>query len=278
MKLKMSHDTVFNSLAAQAAFVRAQILVVEDDEDIQEYLSSLLDGRHTILHAGNGEEALQVIDREEIDLVISDIGMPVMDGFELLRRVRQDRQNLIPFLFLTAHTDKHEVVQALLLGVDAYVTKPFESDELEARVQGLLANNARRKAAYAQMVQESGVEEVEDQEQVLAESDSSYRSRWLKELQLIVNQELVNPHIRVPDLAFLMAVSERTFRKRIREYTGFSPHEYMMEVRMNRALQLLEGRVYLTVSEVAHAVGLEYSSYFTKQFKERFGKAPSEYL
>ncbi|HAD13291.1 MAG TPA: hypothetical protein DCF33_12740, partial [Saprospirales bacterium] len=178
-------------------------------------------------------------DRDEIDLVISDIGMPVMDGFELLRRVRQDRQNLIPFLFLTAHTDKHEVVQALLLGVDAYVTKPFESDEFEARVQGLLANNARRRVAYAQMIRETGVVDGEDQEQVLAERDSSFRSRWLKELQLIVNQELVNPHIRVPDLAFLMAVSERTFRKRIREYTGFSPHEYMMEVFMNRALQLL---------------------------------------
>ena len=257
-----------------ASALTGTILIVEDDEEILEYLDSLLADQYKIFHASNGQEAIELIQKERIDLVISDINMPVMDGYALLQKVRYEHQNLIPFLFLTALSKKSELMQALLLGVDAYVTKPFESDELMVRVQALLLNDFRRKNIYAQSTHQDEFTEIAESK----EKDQSFRTRWLKNLEAIVNQELSNPRIRVPDLAFQLAISERTFRNRIREYTGLSPNEYMMEARMNKALQLLEDRVYLTVSEVAHAVGLEYSSYFTKHFKERFGKTPSDYL
>lgn len=250
------------------------ILIVEDDEDILEYLDQLLADRYKTFNASNGQEAIELLEKEHIDLVISDINMPVMDGYEFLHKVRYEHQNLVPFLFLTALSKKHELIQALLLGVDAYVTKPFESDELTLRVQTLLSNNFRRKNIYAQSTHQDECAETAKPER----KDQSYRTRWLKNLEAIVNHELSNSNVRIPDLAFQLAISERTFRNRIREYTGLSPNEYMMEARMNKALQLLEDRVYLTVSEVAHAVGLEYSSYFTRHFKERFGKSPSDYV
>lgn len=251
------------------------LLVVDDDEDMQAYIGSFLGSTYHILNASNGQEALSMLHCHSIDLVISDISMPIMDGFELLRRLRQEQNNLTPFLFLTAHSEKNGVMQALLLGVDAYVTKPFESDELMARVMSLLINNQRRKEAYAAAVSKSG-----DPSEVNLdlEEHASFRSKWLKELEEILHQEIGNFNIRIPDLAYKMAVSERTFRNRIKLFTGLSPHEYVMGVRMAKALQLLERGSYLTVAEVAHAVGMETTSYFTKNFKERFGKAPSEYL
>ena len=250
------------------------ILVVEDNEDMQEYLGSILEETYQVWFASNGLEALEVLAQQSIDLIISDIGMPVLDGFGLLKCLRQERENFVPFLFLTAHAEKTEVMQALLMGVDAYITKPFESDEFLARVNGLLLNNRRRKASYTQANQNpSDVAQVPG-----VEENVSFRSKWLKELEGVVNAELKNSNLKIPDLAFKMAVSERTFRSRIKEYSGFAPHEYMMEARMARALYLLEKGTFLTVAEVAHAVGLEYSSYFTRQFKERFGKSPSEYL
>ncbi|MDO8365688.1 MAG: response regulator [Saprospiraceae bacterium] len=270
----MNQTTVNPSWVPELIIAPSNILVVEDDVDIREYLGSLLEETHHVLYASNGREALSVLYQHEVDLIISDIGMPILDGFELLQSLRSEKQNFTPILFLTAHAEKASVMQALLLGVDGYITKPFESDELMARVNGLLNNNRRRKEAYAQAVS-SGREPEQAQEEV---ENASFQSRWLKELEEIVQKEIGNANIRVPELAHKMAASERTFRNRIKQYTGFSPNEYMMEARMAKALQLLERGTYLTVTEVAHAVGLEYSSYFTKTFKERFGKAPSDYL
>ncbi len=244
---------------------------------MRDYLGELLSEQYQVAFASNGRQALHLLETKETDLIVSDIGMPEMDGFEFLRQLREDRQQFIPVLFLTGHTDKSEVIQALLSGVDAYVTKPFESDELIARVKGLLDNDRRRKTAYAGRP-------GKDEEGMLshpAEAENkevSYRVRWLKELEGVVHSEIGNSYIKIPDLAYKMAVSERTLRNRIKNYTGLSPNEYLMEARMNQALYLLENKVYATVSEVAYAVGIDHISYFTKQFKERFSKTPSQYL
>jgi len=252
----------------------SHILIVEDNLDMRDYIGSLLEEEYQVIYAANGQEALSILENGAVDLIISDIGMPIMDGFELLRVLRQEKENFTPFLFLTAQAIKTTIQQAFLMGVDGYITKPFESDEFLTRTNGILNNNRRRREAFEQKAQPS----LEAGQIPSLEESVSFRSKWLKELENIVNAEISNPNIRVPDLAYQMTVSERTFRNRIREYTGFSPHEYMMEARMNRALQLLVTGTYLTIAEVAHAVGLEYSSYFSKNFKERFGKSPSEYL
>lgn len=252
------------------------ILIVEDEEDMRDYLGELLSDDYTVALASQGQEAIHLLETKEIDLIISDISMPEMDGFEFLHQLREELQQLMPVLFLTGHTERDKVLKALLLGVDSYVTKPFESEELLARVQGLLSNNRRRKALYARLVEQQGLQNGAGE--TSGEGVASFRTRWLKQLEEVLKKEISNANIKVPDLAYQMAVSERTFRNRVKEFTGLTPHEYIMEARLNKALYLLEHQVYPTVSEVAYAIGLNHSSYFTTQFKERFGKTPSEYL
>lgn len=249
------------------------VLIVEDDLDMRAYLGSLLEDEYMLLFASEGRDAIRHINNHTVDLVVSDIDMPIMDGFELLKTLRQ-QNNFVPFLFLTSYTEKSEMKQALLLGVDGYVTKPFESEVLLVSISNLLMNTRRRNLAYLQSLQP----ETQNLTPVIEVPPASFRTQWLKELEAIVHVETANPRTRVPDIAYKMALSERTFRNRIKEYTGLSPHEYIMEARMSKALQFLKNKTYLTVAEVAYAVGLEYSSYFTKTFKKRFGKAPSEYL
>jgi YesN/AraC family two-component response regulator len=246
------------------------ILIVEDDVEMQDYLASLLEVEYCLHFASNGKDAIQLLTKYPIDLVISDVSMPIMNGFELLKTLRQETGNFIPFLFLSALAEKSEVRKALVLGVDGYITKPFETEELTIRVSNLLTNTRKRIEAAIAATNSSPTAE----EEILV----SYKAKWLKELETLVQTDISNSNIKVPDLAFKMSLSERTFRNRIKKYTGFSPNEYMMEARMNKALQLLENGTFLTVAEVAYAVGLEYSSYFTRNFRERFGKSPSEYL
>jgi YesN/AraC family two-component response regulator len=260
---------------AQGSIVQApaqndfSILLADDDPEMLEYLASLLEADYRLIFASNGKDAISQLGKHPVDLVVSDISMPIMDGFELLNTLRQELSNFVPFLFLTAHTEKSEVRQALLLGVDGYITKPFESDEFTVRVNNLLNNTRKRFEAN-----------LGNTPAALAAvaAPISFRMKWLKELEAILHADLSNSNLKVPDLAYKMAVSERTLRNRIKEYTGMSPNEYIMEVRMSKALQLLENGVYLTVAEVAFAIGLEYSSYFAKTFQERYGKRPSEYL
>ncbi|MGI9159411.1 MAG: helix-turn-helix transcriptional regulator, partial [Saprospiraceae bacterium] len=148
--------------------------------------------------------------------------------------------------------------------------KPFEKDEFLARIATILKNNQRRKTIYGNSTQTTLT--------YAQEPEDSFRARWLKELDAIIGKNIAGSHVKVSDLAFQMAESERTFRNRIKTYTGRSPHEYLTEARMNKARYLLENQVYLTVAEVANAVGLDHGSYFTKRFKERFGRTPSEFL
>jgi len=252
---------------------RERILIVEDDNEVLDFISSLLEEQYEVSHASNGFEALELFDQQEFDLVISDILMPKMNGFELLQKLRITKQIWTPFLLLTGISEKPALIQGLMLGVDSYLTKPFDSDELIARVQNLLSNNHQRKLYLSQQIKESG-----EQKEKMNSSHTSFKELWLKELETIVSKEIANSNFRVPDMAYHMSVSERTFRKRIKDYTGLSPHEYIMDIRMKKAMQLLKSKAYLTIAEVAHAVGVEYSSYFAKIFKERFNQAPSEYL
>ena len=254
---------------------RFQVLLVEDDEELLEYLGLCLQNDYTVYSASNGFQALNFFAKHSIDLIVSDVNMPVLDGFGLLREVRLQDENLTPFLFLTVNSNKKELMKGLLMGVDAYLTKPFEIDELLIRINSILINNSTRKEIFSKNSQSAisqpkiGI--------LKKEETSSFKIRWLKQLEEILASELSNKNIRIPDIAFKLAICERTFRKRVTDYTGLSPHEYLMNVRLEKALYLLENKIYLNIGEVATAVGLDNSGYFSKAFKERYGKLPSEF-
>jgi len=252
-----------------------QVLLAEDDEELLEYLGLRLRKDYTVYSASNGIQALEIFAMHSIDLIVSDVNMPVLNGFDLLQEVRLQDKDLTPFLFLTVNSKKEELLKGLLMGVDAYVTKPFDVDELLIRIHSILINNSTRKEIYSKNNQAAI---SQPKIGILKEVETaSFKIRWLKQLEEVVTLELSNKNIKIPDIAYKLAISERTFRKRVNEYTGLSPHEYIMRARLAKALYLLENKIYLNVGEVATAVGLDNSGYFSKAFKERYGKLPSEF-
>jgi YesN/AraC family two-component response regulator len=252
-----------------------QILFVEDDEELLEYLGLRFREDHTVYSASNGFQALEIFAKHSVDLIVSDVNMPVLNGFDLFEKIRRQDKNLTPFLFLTVNSNREALLKGLVMGVDAYMTKPFDMDELIIRVNSILINNSTRKEIY---LKNSQAAISQPQVRVLKEEETaSFKTRWLKQVEDVLTSELSNRNIKIPDIAFKLALSERTFRKRIKAYTGLSPHEYLMNVRMAKALYLFENKVYMNVGEVATAVGLDSTGYFSKNFKERYGKLPSEF-
>lgn len=241
------------------------ILVVEDNFDMLDYIKLVLAENYQVFQASNGKAALQVLEKHPIDLVISDMMMPEMDGLQLLDALRLNpKWNKIPFIMLTARTGLADKLEALRLGIDDYLSKPFIVEELLARVHNLLQHANSRKV-YVQ-------EKLE--EQIVASSNDI----WLRQLETIVVLKLSDSKFDVKRMAEEMNISERSLRDKVKTYTGISPAHYLREARLLSARQLIETKTYHTIAEVAHAVGFENPGYFSRLFKERFGKLPSDIL
>lgn len=250
----------------------SKILLVEDIAEVRQYVHSFLSPYYEIVEAQDGVEALERLKEGRFDLIISDVMMPRMNGFELLQNVRQDKSiQMIPFLILTVRAESQDLMRALRLGVDRYLTKPFGREELLARVHNLLINQQLRRNSLPSTTADRALEQVE------AAKSISYMNQWWQELEALVNEHLASSKLKINDLAYQLAVSERTLRDRIREQTGLSPKQYLLEIRLAKAKLLLENKVFASVAEVSYAVGIKTPSYFAKLYKKRYGKSPSEY-
>lgn len=245
------------------------ILMVEDNADMQEHLHALLGPTYRLLSAADGRQAWNLLEQNgpevaDLRLILSDVMMPQMDGFELLERAKlHPRWRHLPFVMLTARSDEQDKLQALRLGVDDYLTKPFSAAELHARVANLLARTAGRPAVP--------VGDTPDM--------PSADERWLQEMATIARRTLeAKKPLSVADLAQALHVSERSLQRKIKELTGLSPAQYLLECRLDRARQLLEKRVFTTMREVAFAVGFETPHYFSSVYEKRFGRTPSSYF
>lgn len=265
-----------------------RLLIVEDNAHVQEFLVEVLAGEYHISTAANGEEALAVLEREpDIDLILSDVMMPVMDGYTLLQKTRSHPVwGFIPFLMLTALTAEEGKLQALRLGVDAFLTKPFEIVELKTQIRNLIRNQQLRKAFLRQTAPASSQEKTLDtsapvfsaisQEEQLKEE--SYDEHWMNELQEIVLKSMGKFEFKVSDLAFQLHISERTLRNYIKTYTGLAPSEFLQKARLDRAYQFAKDKKYRTIAEIAYAVGFKDAKHFSKLFTKEFGKSPAEFL
>ena len=238
------------------------ILVVEDNADMQEYLKSLLDEHFNIEQATDGYDALQKLQKKDVDLIMSDIMMPKMDGYRLREMVLElDRYKRKPFLFLSARSLEEDVMRGFSLGVDDYITKPFNANALIARISNLLQNNRERQKHASEV----GLPDEKELTQ-------------LQRFENLVRERLDDSGVKVADLAEEMLMSERTLRRLTKAETGLSPVELILEMRLLKARSLLESKRFSTVAEVMYRVGLESPSYFSKKYTERFGVNPSHIL
>ncbi len=246
------------------------ILVVEDNPDLQAYLHLILSERYRILTACNGKEALERIRTEgcsRISLILSDLMMPVMDGHQLLTHLKSDDTTRhIPVVMLTARADFQDKLRALRIGVDDYLLKPFEKEELLARIDNLLANQAARKLSVTHE------EEPVSPGPVMSEADRE----WLETFERYVENNLANPVLSVPELALHFAMSESTLLRQLKRLTGLSPAHYVQAVRLEGARRLLENGTFRSITQVATQVGYGDVRSFSRSFRIRFGKLPSQ--
>lgn len=249
----------------------AYVLVVEDHPDMRNFIVSSLSDDFETMEAGNGIEALAIIEASEQkpELIITDMMMPEMDGMELLSTLRSKQSYLsIPVIMLTARTADEDKLEAFRVGVDDYLIKPFSIDELKARIINQLKTAESRRVAN--LVSEVNYQHGNTPDDKLEE--------WLLEVKRITQENVDKVDFNIASVAEAVGLSERQFQRNLKKATGYTPNVYLKEIRLQMARNYLEQHAYPQVSEVSLAVGFTSSPYFSRLYKERFGKTPAAYF
>ncbi len=244
------------------------VLVVEDNPDMRKFIRESIEPHYSVVEAEDGQEGIQKARAIMPDLVISDIMMPEVDGYELCQTLKKDiKTSHIPVILLTAKASEDSMIQGLETGADDYITKPFNTKILVTRIKNLI--DLRRQ------IQEK------IQRQLLLQPEeinvSSIDQKFLKQLQEIIEKELSDPDLNVEALSEKMDISRVTLNKKIQALTGESATHFIRSYRLKRAVQLLEAH-FGTILDVAMEVGFSSSAYFTKCFREKFHQLPSTFL
>ncbi|MCC6410645.1 MAG: response regulator [Saprospiraceae bacterium] len=250
---------------------KPRLLVVEDHDSLLQYLLSLLKPDFDVVGVRHGREALDVLEQDdhEVDLILSDIMMPVMDGFQLLEHLKSnDAYRHLPVVMLTARADWTDKLNALRLGVDDYLLKPFREEELRARIDNLLHNVLQRKTTATTSKEEK---------QTPRPLFSAEEQAWLEDVEKMVQQNLPDTHFNVDQLSDMLFISRRQLNRRLQQLTGLTPVQYIREARLAHARRLLENRTYSTVKSVVLASGMTDTEHFSKLFREKYGRSPSDY-
>lgn len=244
------------------------ILVVEDSGDIREYLVRNLKQSYSVLSAGNGVEALETLAQNSCDVVITDIMMPEMDGYELLQKIREDTMLChIPVIMLSALDSTDSKIKAMRCGADAFIEKPFSINYIKATVNGLIEN---RKTLYLHFASDPGAT-------IEGENIKNDDSEWISNLNAIIRKNLTNEDFSVDQLAKEMAVSRSSLQRKLKGLLGTTPNDYIKLIRLKTAAQMLQSGSY-RINEVCYMVGFSNLSYFTRCFTSQFGIRPKDYI
>jgi signal transduction histidine kinase/DNA-binding response OmpR family regulator/streptogramin lyase len=265
----------------------AHILIVEDDPDLREYLENILSAYCKVTTAENGQVALDQLaiagkngnTSSSPDLILSDLMMPVMDGFQLLKKLKSaDRWRHIPVIILTARADISDKLRALRIGVDDYLLKPFEEEELLLRIENLLKNHFERVQHQTINNQPVVAVEVSAIDEAPHPMISAEDIDWLEQLEHLIQSRMDEPNLTADFLADALNISRRSFFRRIKRLTGLTPNEYLREARLQYAHRMLENRTHSTVKAVALSVGFQTTHYFSNLYQNRFGRPPADYF
>ena len=258
------------SVSTANGLKKPTVLVVEDNAELQQYIQLVLKEHYNVSLAENGRAALDKIKANgQPDLIISDLMMPVMDGYQFLEKLKGNPSTQqLPVIMLTARAEKDDRLKALRIGVDDYLTKPFDEEELIVRIGNLLVNQSFR--------QEAVMEELAEKGEPVKVGISEMDREWLDSFEKYLTQNLSNNNLTIIQLADEFAMSMSTLLRQLKRLTGLTPQKYLVEMRLEKARQLLvEGR-FGSISRVAREVGYNDVRNFSKSFKSRFGKKPSE--
>ena len=247
---------------------KPMILVVEDNPDMLAFIRKQLTTEYSVLTAMNGIEALAVLDNHYVNLVVSDVMMPQMDGFELCKTIKSDLSySHIPVVLLTAKTNIQSKIEGLELGADAYIEKPFSVEYLLANISSLIHNREKLRQTFAKSPF------VAANTMALTKADEEF----IWKLNDIIQANLHNPEFSMEDMADALKMSRSSFYRKIKGVLDLSPNEYLRLERLKQAAQLLkEGKS--RVNEICYTVGFNSPSYFSKCFLKQFGVLPKDFI
>lgn len=245
-----------------------KVLIVEDNEDFILFTAKQLKNDYDVLQASNGQAALDILKKEHIDIVISDIMMPVMDGMELCRIIKENIEySHIPVILLTAKTSLQSKIDGIKIGADEYIVKPYSIDYLKARIENLLDSRTKLKESYR--------ESPELAYETIAHSKAD--ELFLKKLIDIIHEHIEEVDLDVDKLAESMHMSRATLYRKVKSISELTPNDFIRIIRLKRAAELLKQREY-KVNEIAFIVGFKSSSYFSKCFYKQFGVLPKDFI
>ncbi|WP_368313112.1 substrate-binding domain-containing protein [Parabacteroides distasonis] len=247
------------------------ILITEDDDEVRCFLERELSLHFKTRTAANGKDALRVLEEEEISLVVSDVMMPEMNGFELCRMIKSQLPfSHIPVILLTALTDERQRIFGITGGADDYIQKPFHTDYVKIKIIHLLQER--------QKLRERLLEKLRDNKLLLSEPEKveSIDDAFLRKFAEQIEAVYADPEYNVEKLSETLGLSRGHLHRKIKELTGTAPVEFLRTYRLNKATQLLRQNAY-TVSEVAYRTGFSSPAYFSKCFKAVYGVTPTEY-
>ena len=245
-----------------------QILLAEDNADMRRYIRKHLSSVCRLIEAADGEEALDLAKQSMPDLVLSDVMMPKMNGYDLCKNLKSDPQTShIPVVLLTAKSDQSEKLEGLSLGADDYLSKPFDTNELKIRIKNLLASRDTIKAYY----QANGLEKVIKHPEL-----PKRETVFLENLQNYVRDNIGNVDIKISDMAAVVYMSERSLSRKVKMLTGDTPKKMLQTIRLEQAAKLLISDDQ-NITSLCYEVGFSDASHFSRAFKAHYEMTPTEY-
>jgi len=245
------------------------LLVLEDHADLRTYIIKTLEKDYCVAEARNGEEGYATAREKIPDLIVSDVMMPVMDGYQFCRKLKADERTChIPVILLTARADMEDKLEGLETGADDFLTKPFSPLELLVRIKNLINQRQRLKEKYKSRYVFAG---EKDQDEMLSSDE-----RFLQKAGEFIRQNLADPELSVESFSGFMAMSQSQLYRKLKALVDLSPNEMIRTLRLNRAAELLAHHTG-NIAEIAYEVGFNNPSYFSECFRKQFGTLPSEY-
>lgn len=268
------HITGFSHNTSPTPKVMSKLLIVEDNDDLLVLMKRVLSKHYQIITARNGKSALNIIQKEELDLVISDVMMPIMDGIELTRHIKENKGYWqLPVILLTAKNRDEDKNEGYVTGADAYITKPFKLEDLEIRINTLLANREKIREKFLPSVDHSGSEPASAQPHF-----SNPEQVFIQQATEQVMAHLDDPEFDREAFAKEMMMSSSSLYKKLNAMTGKTIVEFVTSIRLQEACRILRQNPDILISDLAQRVGFNTPKYFSRCFKREFGMGVKEFL
>ncbi len=257
---------------------KLKLLIIEDNTDIRFYMKIIFSNLYQVFLAENGQEGVEVARRELPNLILTDVMMPVMDGFECLRVLKEDfRTCHIPVIILTALTSDEDIVKGTDLGADDYILKPFNPEVLRAKVKRLMRSRVELKQIYTKLLTSATPSSTHQDEEIIDATTTKVEDPLIEKIVELVKANLQNPEFNVKSLADMLFMSQPTLYRKVKQITGFTIIELVRGVRLKEAAELLKTKQY-GIQEVSEMVGYNDVPTFRKHFVSLYGTTPSTFV